>query len=196
MKIKKIIRVVFLFFSELLIQTLSWLSNILPISHKSYTCRLKNKILKICGIKIDDPVFIDKGFRFICPKNIKIDRCVSLGHDNHIWAFTPVTIGHNTITAKDLLIISASHDTTTLEPKNDQSVKIGPGCWIGARVTILGHVTIGKGCIIGAGSLVRRSIPDWSIAAGVPARVIRKRTPSRRIWNHFGWYPIEDLYSN
>ncbi len=169
------------------------LADFVCINHVGYGKDIKNWLLRLAGVAIENPSFVDHGFRCICPKNITIERCVSMGHDNHIWAFTPVRIGHHTITAKDLLIISASHDAASFEPLTNQDVEIGPGCWLGARVTILGGARIGRGCIIGAGSLVRGHIPDWSIAVGVPAKVVRHREPAEMIWNHFGYYSITEL---
>ncbi len=169
------------------------LADLLPVSHRNSLGRLKNSSLRRAGISIEDPVFIDVGFRCIRPAAIAIERWVSLGHDNNIWAFAPVRIGHHTMTAKDLLIMAGTHDASTFEPLDGQGVEIGPGCWIGARVTILGGVKIGKGCVIGACSLVRTSLPDWSIAVGVPARILRRREPAGRIWHQFGYYPVSDL---
>ncbi len=60
-------------------------------------------------------------------------------------------------------------------------VKIGDGSWIGASVTILDGVTIGKGCVIGAGSVVTKDIPDYAIALGSPAEVVRYRTRQETI---------------
>ena len=171
----------------------TFVASCFAISHKSTSNSLRNVLLRFAGLKVGRPAFIDKGFRVLCPSNICIGHNVSLGHDNHIWAFTPVEIGHHTITAKDVLIISGSHSVATLAPLENQSVTIGPGCWIGARVTVCGGVTIGKGCVIGAGSLVRTSIPDWSVAVGVPARVIKTRDASQKQWNHFGDYDLSDL---
>jgi acetyltransferase-like isoleucine patch superfamily enzyme len=54
-----------------------------------------------------------------------------------------------------------------------RGVVIGDDCWIGAGVIILAGVSIGSGCSIGAGSVVKANIPPFSIAVGVPARVIR-----------------------
>ncbi|WP_255547659.1 acyltransferase [Mucilaginibacter sp. dw_454] len=155
--------------------------------------RLNLRILKLTGIKASFPVFIDGGFKCLYPRNISIGAYVSLGHDNHIWAFDKVSIGNYTQTAKDLLIIAGSHDTGSLRPLSSQQVVIGSGCWIGARVTIIGGVSIGKGVIIGAGSLVNKDIPDFAIAAGNPAKIIRFRNPDDVQWNPFKSFSIHEL---
>jgi acetyltransferase-like isoleucine patch superfamily enzyme len=54
-------------------------------------------------------------------------------------------------------------------------VRIGTGSWLGANVTVLDGVRIGKGCIVGAGSLVTKDLPDNTVAIGKPARVVRFR---------------------
>lgn len=68
-------------------------------------------------------------------------------------------------------------------------VTIGSDCWFGANVVVCPGVTIGEGCVIGAGSVVTRDIPARSFAAGVPARVIRPITEKDAIQNLF-----EDLH--
>lgn len=54
-------------------------------------------------------------------------------------------------------------------------ISIAKDVWIGANATILGGITIGEGAVIGAGAVVTRNIPDWAVAVGAPARVIRYR---------------------
>ena len=57
-----------------------------------------------------------------------------------------------------------------------QPVRIGNDCWLGANVTVCPGVTSGNGCVSGAGSVVTKDLPDNSVAAGVPARVLREIT--------------------
>jgi acetyltransferase-like isoleucine patch superfamily enzyme len=60
-------------------------------------------------------------------------------------------------------------------------VVVGEGTWLGINVVVLPGVTIGKGCIVGANSVVTKDLPDYSVAAGAPARILRssKRSTSR-----------------
>lgn len=64
---------------------------------------------------------------------------------------------------------------TFVSGKCDKDIVIGNGVWIGDSVIILPEVEVGDGCVIGAGSIVTKDIPPYSIAVGNPARVIKKR---------------------
>jgi acetyltransferase-like isoleucine patch superfamily enzyme len=61
------------------------------------------------------------------------------------------------------------------QPKLERDVVIGDDVWLGARVVVVAGVEIGDGCIIGASSVVTRSIPAGSIAVGNPARIVGQR---------------------
>jgi acetyltransferase-like isoleucine patch superfamily enzyme len=95
-----------------------------------------------------------------------------------------ITIGDDVIMGPNVQIFSENHNfsdaDTPLQKQGvtKQSVKIGNNCWIGASSIILAGVTIGDGCVIAAGSVVTRSVPANSIAAGVPAKVIKSRINS------------------
>lgn len=61
-----------------------------------------------------------------------------------------------------------------------QGIRIGNNCWIGSKVTVLDGVQIGNNCVIAAGAVVTTDIPENSVAAGVPARVIKNRTATHK----------------
>ena len=78
------------------------------------------------------------------------------------------------------------YEVTKKLPENDADVVIGEGAWIGANVTILKGVTISDGSIVGAGSVVVHSIPEYTIAVGNPAKVIKKRFSKKDLTKHKG----------
>ena len=89
-----------------------------------------------------------------------------------------ISIGNNVSFGPSVSIFAATHQTD-VQTRHDGigyggSVTIGDDCWIGGNTTILPYVTIGRGCMIGAGSVVTRDVPEFSLAMGVPARVVRK----------------------
>lgn len=85
-----------------------------------------------------------------------------------------IEIGEDTQVGPGTLITTTTHDYSRELETSFEPVVIGRGVWIGANVTILPGVVIGDFCVIGAGSVVNRSIPAESLAVGVPARVVRK----------------------
>lgn len=100
-----------------------------------------------------------------------------------------VTIGNGVLAASDVMIVSYNHgmDASLHEPYMNQPVvpgeiHIGDGCWIGEKTVILAGVSIGKKAIIGAGSVVTNDVPDYCIAAGNPARVIKKYDFKNKAW--------------
>lgn len=78
-------------------------------------------------------------------------------------------------------IFAATHETGVQSRRDGVEyagqVTIGDDCWIGGNVTIMPGVTIGKGCTVGSGSIITKDIPDFSVAIGNPARVVKKVDP-------------------
>jgi acetyltransferase-like isoleucine patch superfamily enzyme len=117
---------------------------------------------------------------------LRIGDNTSFEQNVHIICHNRVTIGSNVTVAPFCSIMDTSHsfeqaDESTkigdLVDDDDAVVEIGDGSWIGIGVTILPNVKIGRRCVIGAHSVVRTDIPDGCVAAGVPARIIRKYLP-------------------
>jgi len=100
-----------------------------------------------------------------------------------------VRIGDNVLMASDITIVSHNHGINPEleipymdQPLETAEVTIGDNCWIGDKVIILGGATIGSGTIIGAGSIVTKSIPPLSIAVGNPARVVKQYDMETHEW--------------
>ncbi|KOS19898.1 putative acetyltransferase [Escovopsis weberi] len=135
---------------------------------------------KIFG-KVGDNVFIEP------PLNIDYGCNISVG-DNFYSNFNIVildcglvTIGSRVKFGPNVSLFAATHDVG-VQSRRDlieyaKPITIGDDCWIGGNTTIMPGVTIGKGCTIGAGSVVTRSIPDFSVAVGTPARVVKSVEP-------------------
>ena len=119
--------------------------------------------------KIGDNFFANFNF------TVQDDACVTIGdHCNFGPNVTIVTPLHPMVAAERREMLDshgAKRRFCYAKP-----VVIGDDCWFGANVTVCPGVTIGNGCVIGAGSVVTRDIPDHTFAAGVPCRVIREIT--------------------
>lgn len=89
-----------------------------------------------------------------------------------------IAIGDHTLVGPDCKLYTPQHPADPLERRKPLErglrIEIGADCWLGGNVTVCPGVRIGDRCIIGAGSVVTRDIPDDSLAAGNPAVVKRK----------------------
>lgn len=118
-----------------------------------------------------------------------------IGDYVHIASSTNVSIGNNVLIASKAYISDTSHGSyqekgdSPLTPPNERTlvsepVIIGDNVWIGEGVSILPGSSIGNGSIIGAGAVVCSDVPPFSIAVGVPCRVIKRFDESSKSWMH------------
>jgi acetyltransferase-like isoleucine patch superfamily enzyme len=135
---------------------------------------IRRRLLKLLGLRLQKPVFLDVGFNFEYGHNIEIGAYTFLRQNAYLGDWERISIGVGTSIARNLSIYTVWHDDRDLTSKG-APITIGNFCFIASGVTILPGVTIGDDCIIGAGSLVTENIAAGSIAFGCPARVISKR---------------------
>lgn len=117
-------------------------------------------------------------------KGIWIGNNVGFSSSCYIGGAGGVEIGDDTIFGNFVSIHPENHNYSDfslpirLQGVNHKGIKIGKGCWIGAKATILDGTVIGDGCIVAAGAVVSGKFPDNVILGGVPARIIKSRFPN------------------
>ncbi|CAG0963206.1 lipopolysaccharide O-acetyltransferase [Methylophilaceae bacterium] len=126
---------------------------------------------------------------------IKIGNRVQINDYVHIAAIKRVVIGDDVLIASKVFISDHNHgryDVVDLQsspdippilrPLHSEEIVIGDRVWIGESACILPGVTIGAGSIIGAGAIVTENVPENSIAAGVPAKIIKHYDTQKKQW--------------
>ena len=140
---------------------------------------LRYGVLKMFAKKLHS-TYIGEMTTFYFPWKISVGKRTSINHGSTIIATGGVTIGNGVRIAPYVSILSNDH---AIEPDKwivDQGFILGKviiedDVWIGTQVVICKGVKIGKGSVIGAGAVVTKDVPPYSIAAGVPCKVIKKR---------------------
>ena len=156
------------------------------------------KLLRIDGkenISIHKGVIIKKMTWIAAMPLTKAEKChlsigegTIIGHFNHIFATGEIEIGKKVLTADKVFISDNQHDFSSVNISvleqgivQLKKVTIGDGSWIGENVCIIG-ASVGRNCVIGANSVVTRDIPDYCVAVGSPAKVIKKYDFSTNNW--------------
>ncbi len=131
--------------------------------------RLTGKSVDI-SFRLFPPFHTDCGKNITVGKNVFINSCCKFQDQGGIVIGNGVLIGHN------VTLATLNHDERPQFRQNiyPKPIKIGNNVWIGSNATVLQGVTIGDGAIIGANALVTHNVPENTIVAGVPARILRK----------------------
>jgi len=118
--------------------------------------------------------------RIECKKNavLEIGDKTYINHDSEIRCREHISIGNNVSIAYNVLMQDSDYHTMCDELGNEKPqtlpIVIEDDVWIGAKAIILKGVTLGKGCVVAAGSVVTKSAPAYSLIGGNPARIIKQ----------------------
>lgn len=134
---------------------------------------------------VGDETFIEPPFRVDYGCNIRLGHRFYANFNLTILDCAIVTIGDRVMFGPNVSLLSATHETDVRSRREciefAKPITIKDDCWIGGHVVVLPGVTIGEGCTIGAGSVVTKDIPPWSVAMGTPARVVKQVTPMEAV---------------
>ena len=104
---------------------------------------------------------------------ITVGDRVYVGHDVHVHAIDPVTVGDDVVLADGVFVASTDHHRgDPAAVRGTGPISIGDHVFVGQRAVVLGGVSIGAGATVGAGAVVTRDVPAGATVAGVPARVV------------------------
>ncbi|MFW6139874.1 MAG: acyltransferase [Acidobacteriota bacterium] len=137
------------------------------------------------GIRIGKNTYIGRNTILSCKGgSIFLGDYSNISANCSLLSETLIEIGAYTFLAGHCYLVAGGNhrfDRTDIpimrQPSLDKGgIRISPDCWLGASVVVLDGVSLGRGCVVGAGAVVNKSLPEYSIAVGVPAKKIGQRT--------------------
>lgn len=149
------------------------------------------RVAKGATLVFDKKAWIGKDVEIEAGSHLNIGKDTSI--QDHCTLLGNITIGNGCLFAKNVYISSGQHyfdykphffikdqdllirENDGLASKHHASVIIEDDCWIGINTVIMRNITVGKGSVVGSNSVVTHDIPPYTIAAGIPAKVIRSR---------------------
>lgn len=171
------------------VQNLKWKNKLLFLGKNTRI----GKNLNIFGAKyvyIGNNVIIKENVSFhVTGGELKIEDGVSLGKGCDIGCDNKIIIKKNVLFGPYVHISDRDHgyQDINLPIISQGSYSKGPviineGCWFGFRSQVMSNVTIGRNCIIGAGCIVTKDIPDYSVVIGNPCRIVKQYNPVTQKW--------------
>ena len=154
----------------------------MPVSYNGFLGKIAKKLRALCArtflVSLGKEVNIEKGAMITSKCSIGNNSGVGINAQLH----GTVIIGENVMMGSDCIVYTTNHEFSRTDiPMNKQGfrkempVEIGDDVWIGGRVIILPGIKIGKGSIIGAGAVVTKNVPDYTIVGGNPAKILKTR---------------------
>jgi len=169
---------------------LLWLINgvfaLLPLTR---LFKFKAMLLAFSGVNISRTARIVSSVRIVGTGLFEIGEDTFIGHRVFISCSPPgITIGSFVDIAPKVTIVNGTHELDMVGARTAGAGKclpiiIGNGVWIGAAAVILPGVTIGEKAMIAAGAVVNKDVPAYSLAAGVPCRIIKHWNPTTKAWS-------------
>ena len=129
--------------------------------------------------QIGENSIVNNQITVVAPRNVKIGNFVTVMNGALMMGRGGITLEDKVLVAANAQLISNNHDPYEREVLICKPILIKYGAWIGAGATILPGVTVGKYAIVGSDSVVTKDIPDYAVAVGNPAKVVKYLDPTK-----------------
>jgi putative colanic acid biosynthesis acetyltransferase WcaF len=132
-------------------------------------------LLRLFGAEVGEGSHIYPKAIIWAPWNLRLGRGACIGEGAEVYNPSLIDIGDYVIVSQQAYLCGASHDYRRWDfPLISQPITIGAHAWIAARAIVGMGINIGEGCVIGAGSMVTKNMPEWTVCAGNPCRVVKQ----------------------
>lgn len=136
----------------------------------------------LTGRPVDDTFTLFPPFHTDCGKNIAVGKNVFINSGCKFQDQGGIVIDDGTLIGHNVVLATLNHSLAVRDRQDliPGPIRIGKNAWIGSNVTILPGVTVGDGAVVAAGAVVTKDVPAYTVAGGVPARVLRPLTEEEK----------------
>lgn len=136
----------------------------------------------LTGRPVDDTFTLFLPFHTDCGKNIAVGKNVFINSGCKFQDQGGIVIGDGALIGHNVVLATLNHSLAVRDRQDliPGPIRIGKNAWIGSNVTILPGVTVGDGAVVAAGAVVTKDVPAYTVAGGVPARVLRPLTEEEK----------------
>lgn len=136
----------------------------------------------LTGRPVDDTFTLFPPFHTDCGKNIVVGKNVFINSGCKFQDQGGIVIGDGALIGHNVVLATLNHSLAVRDRQDliPGPIRIGKNAWIGSNVTILPGVTVGDGAVVAAGAVVTKDVPAYTVAGGVPARVLRPLTEEEK----------------
>lgn len=136
----------------------------------------------LTGRPVDDTFTLFPPFHTDCGKNIAVGKNVFINSGCKFQDQGGIVIGDGALIGHNVVLATLNHSLAVRDRQDliPGPIRIGKNAWIGSNVTILPGVTVGDGAVVAAGAVVTKDVPAYTVAGGVPARVLRSLTEEEK----------------
>ena len=136
----------------------------------------------LTGRPVDDTFTLFPPFHTDCGKNIAVGKNIFINSGCKFQDQGGIVIDDGALIGHNVVLATLNHSLAVRDRQDliPGPIRIGKNAWIGSNVTILPGVTVGDGAVVAAGAVVTKDVPAYTVAGGVPARVLRPLTEEEK----------------